>query len=90
MRKQFSTEPEQIILFPEAIDDYIGEDNPVKFVDAFVDSLDLKNLGFKYSDLKETGRPPFDPADMLKLYVYGYLNRIRTSRRHPLLLRLEA
>lgn len=72
---------DQIILFPESVDDYIAEDNPVKFTDAFVDSLDLVKLGFKYSELKQTGRPPYDPADMLKLYIYGYLNRIRSSRR---------
>lgn len=72
---------EQIILFPECIDDYIEEDNPVRFLDAFVDSLDLKKLHFKHAKTKATGRPPYDPADMLKLYIYGYLNRIRSSRR---------
>src|SRR4030042_4530734 len=71
----------QMILFPEALDDYIEEDNPVQFIDVFVDSLDLQELGFKYADLKGTGRPPYNPGDMLKLYLYGYLNRIRTSRR---------
>lgn len=70
----------QIILFPEAIDDYIEEDNPVQFVDAFVDSLDLQELGFKYSQPEATGRPPYNPADLLKLYIYGYLNRVRSSR----------
>lgn len=72
---------DQIVLFPEAIDDYIKEDNPVKFIEVFVDSLDLKELGFKYSEPKPLGRPPYNPADMLKLYVYGYLNKIRSSRR---------
>lgn len=72
---------DQVILFPEAIDDYIDENNPVKFVDAFVESLDLAELGFKYSRLKQTGRPPYNPADILKLYIYGYLNRVRSSRR---------
>ena len=71
----------QAIIFPEVVDDYIEEDNPVQFIDAFVDNLDLKALGFKYSDTKDTGRPPYNPADMLKLYLYGYLNRIRSSRR---------
>jgi len=71
----------QVILFPEVIDDYIEEDNPVRFIDAFVDSLDLKKLEFKYSDLKPTGRPPYNPGDMLKLYIYGYLNQVRSSRR---------
>ena len=67
-------------MFPEAMDDYIEEDNPVQFIEAFVNKLDLKGMGFKYAEVKETGRPPYNPADMLKLYVYGYLNRIRSSR----------
>jgi len=70
----------QTILFPESVDDYIEEDNPVQFVDVFVDRLDLKELRFKYSQPESTGRPPYNPADMLKLYLYGYLNRIRSSR----------
>lgn len=70
----------QTILFPESVDDYIEEDNPVQFVDVFVDSLDLRELRFKYSQPESTGRPPYNPADMLKLYLYGYLNRIRSSR----------
>ena len=72
---------EQMTLFPEALDDYIARDNPVRFLDVFIDSLDLKSLGFEHVVLKETGRPPYHPADLLKLYVYGYLNRIRSSRR---------
>jgi len=72
---------EQLTLFPEALDDYIARDNPVRFLDVFIDSLDLKRLGFKHFVLKETGRPPYHPADLLKLYVYGYLNRIRSSRQ---------
>jgi len=75
------TDRDQVILFPEAVDDYIDENNTVKFVDVFVDSLDLVKLGFKHSELQATGRPPYNPADMLKLYIYGYLNRIRSSRR---------
>ncbi len=71
----------QVILFPEVIDDYIEEDNPVRFIDAFVESLDLKKLEFTHSDLKPTGRPPYNPWDMLKLYIYGYLNQVRSSRR---------
>jgi len=70
----------QLILFPESINDYIEGDNPVQFIDAFVDSLDLGELGFKYSLPEATGRPPYNPADMLKLYLYGYLNRVRSSR----------
>lgn len=75
------TEREQIILFPDAIDDYIEEDNMARFIDAFVDGLDMVSLGFKHSVTKETGRPPYDPKDMLKLYIYGYLNKVRSSRR---------
>jgi transposase len=70
----------QVVLFPEKIDDYIQEDNPVQFIDAFVDSLDLKELGFKHAELNSMGRPPYNPADLLKLYIYGYLNRVRSSR----------
>ncbi len=73
-------ERRQVILFPEIIDDYITEENPVRFIDAFVDSLDLIGLGFKHAELNTTGRPPYDPSDLLKLYIYGYLNRVRSSR----------
>lgn len=58
-------------LFPEVVDDYISEENPVRFVDAFVDSLNLKELGFKHAELEVTGRPPYHPADLSKLYFYG-------------------
>jgi len=71
----------QRMLFPDAIDEYIDEDNPVRFIDAFVDSLDLKGLGFTRAETEPTGRPPYDPTDLLKLYIYGYLNRARSSRR---------
>jgi transposase len=71
---------EQRILFPEAHDEYIGEDNAVRFIDAYVDGLAMEELGFKQTAPKETGRPPYDPRDLLKLYIYGYLNRLRTSR----------
>jgi len=74
------TTRDQITLFPEAVDDYIAEDNPVRFLDAFVDRLDTIALGFQHAIISETGRPPYDPKDLLKLYLYGYLNRIRTSR----------
>jgi len=70
----------QLILFPQSLDEYISEDNPVRFIDAFVESLDLKELGFRHSVLQETGRPPYHPSVLLKLYVYGYINRIRSSR----------
>ena len=71
---------EEVILFPQAIDDYISQDNPVRFIDAFVDSLDLKSLEFTHSTPSRTGRPAYNPADLLKLYIYGYINRIRSSR----------
>lgn len=68
-------------LFPERLDELIGEENPVRVIDAFVDTLDLKALGFARSECAATGRPPYDPADLLKLYLYGYLQRIRSSRQ---------
>jgi transposase len=71
---------EQITLFPEAIEDYITAENPVRFLDAFVDQLDATTMGFCHATVKETGRPPYHPKDLLKLYLYGYLNRIRSSR----------
>ena len=72
---------EQILLFPDSIDDYIADDNPVRFIDAFVDSLDLEAAGFERTMPAATGRPPYNPKDLLKLYIYGYLNRIRSSRK---------
>jgi len=71
---------DQLTLFPEALDDYIAQDNSVRFLDAFVDALDFAALAFTHAVLKDTGRPPYHPADLLKLYVYGYLNRLRSSR----------
>jgi transposase len=71
----------QTILFSDTLDEYVDEENPVRFIDAFVDSLDLEKLGFKHSITCETGRPSYDPSDLLKLYVYGYLNQIRSSRK---------
>ena len=70
----------QRVLFPDSMEDYITEDNPVRVIDAFVDMLDLKELGLK-STPEVTGRPPYNPRDMLKLYVYGYFNKVRSSRR---------
>ena len=72
---------QQVALLPECLDDYIGEDNPVRVVDAFVEELDLQVLGFKGVDPASTGRPSYHPAVLLKLYIYGYLNRIQSSRR---------
>lgn len=74
-------ERDQDVLFPDTLDEYVDEENPVRFIDAFVDSLDLKALGFKRVEPEETGRPSYDPSDLLKLYMYGYLNHIRTSRK---------
>lgn len=70
----------QATLFPERLDDYIAESNPVRVIDVFVDELDLGSLRFK-TEPEATGRPPYHPATLLKLYVYGYLNRIQSSRR---------
>jgi len=70
----------QATLFPEALDDYITEENPVRVIDVFIDSLNLTDLGFKTIPAI-TGRPAYHPGTMLKLYVYGYLNRIQSSRR---------
>lgn len=68
-------------LLPVLLDDYIGEDNPVRIVDEFVEQLDLRQLGFSGSDPKATGRPAYHPSLLLKLYIYGYLNQIQSSRR---------
>jgi transposase len=71
----------QATLLPEYLDDYIAEDNPVRAVDAFVEELDLKAMGFEGADPAVTGRPSYHPAVLLKIYIYGYLNRIPSSRR---------
>jgi transposase len=71
----------QTVLFPEVLDNYISEENAVRFIDVFIEGLDLSELGFLKAIPKETGRPPYDPGDLLRLYVYGYLNRTRSSRR---------
>jgi transposase len=70
----------QTTLLPDCLDDYVDEDNPVRAVDAFVDMLDLASLGFAIEP-EATGRPGYHPASMLKLYVYGYLNQVQSSRR---------
>src|SRR5579859_3588797 len=69
------------VLFPERLDDYIDEDNPVRVVDVFVDELDLGELGFDGVTPAVTGRPSYHPATLLKIYIYGYLNRVPSSRR---------
>ena len=71
----------QATLFPETLDELIPPDHPVRVVDAFVESLDLGALGFDKVQAAATGRPPYHPGDMLKLYVYGYINQVRSSRR---------
>ena len=72
---------QQVTLMPECLDDYIGEDNPVRVVDAFVEELDLCASGFEGVEPAATGRPSYHPSVLLKLYIYGYLNRIQSSRR---------
>jgi transposase len=71
----------QTILFPDTLDQYVDEGNPVRFIDAFIDSLNLEKLGFNHSVPNDVGRPSYDPSDLLKLYVYGYLNQVRSSRK---------
>jgi transposase len=71
----------QSTLFPESLEEYIAADNAIRVVDAFVEKLDLKQLGFDRAEPSATGRPGYQPATMLKIYVYGYLNRIHSSRR---------
>ena len=71
----------QATLFPEALDDFVSESNPTRVIDAFVDHLDLQDLGFNRITPASTGRPGYHPATLLKLYIYGYLNRIQSSRR---------
>lgn len=74
-------ERDQAILLPDTLDEYIDEENPVRFIDAFVCSLDLKDLGFRRVEPGVMGRPSYDPCDMLKLFIYGYLNQARSSRK---------
>jgi len=74
---------EQTCLLPPRIEDYVGPDNPVRAIESFVAALDLAKLGFRHAErgADEVGQPPYDPADLLKLYLYGYINQIRSSRR---------
>src|SRR5438309_5329136 len=71
----------QTTLFPEVLDEVVGASDPVRVIDAFVEALDLTALKFSKVATQETGRPPYAPGDLLKLYVYGYLHRVRSSRR---------
>ena len=70
----------QLVIFPTSLNDAIDPDNDVRFIDLFVESLDLEDMGFKV-DHVEDGRPAYHPQDLLKLYLYGYLNSIRSSRK---------
>src|ERR1700727_1022659 len=71
----------QSTLLPECLDDWISEDNPVRVIEAFVASLKLAELGFDGVEPETTGRPSYHPSVLLKLYIYGYLNRVQSSRR---------
>jgi transposase len=81
MRFVEGTDRAQSTLFPECLEDWIGEDNPVRVIDVFVDELGLAELGFKGVEPEATGRPSYHPSVLLKLYIYGYLNRVQSSRR---------
>ncbi len=70
----------QSTLFPERIDDYVGEDSAARVIDVFIDRLDLSGLGFK-TEAADTGRPVYNPATLLKIFVYGYMNKVHSSRR---------
>jgi transposase len=73
---------EQASLLPARVEDYVGRDNPVRAIESYVDTLDLANIGLHHADRGvSAGQPPYDPADLLKLYLYGYLNQVRSSRR---------
>ena len=71
----------QSTFFPETLDDFVEEDNAVRVIEAFIEALDLGELGFGGVDPKATGRPSYHPSVLLKLYVYGYLNSVQSSRR---------
>ena len=71
----------QVALLPESLDDYVTEDNPVRVIDLFVDEINLEELGFDGVVPATTGRPGYHPSSLLKLYIYGYLNRVQSSRR---------
>jgi transposase len=81
MAHRIGTDRNQLLLLPPSLDEFIGEDNPVKVIDVFVGTLDLNKTGFRNSIPAEKGCPSYNPADLLKLYLYGHLNRIRSSRK---------
>jgi transposase len=80
MKHRLGISRSQVLLFPDSVEDYVAAEHPVRFLDAFVGSLDLHALGFKKARAADTGRPPYDPADLLRLFLYGYLHRVRSSR----------
>ena len=81
MRHISGSDRAQSLLLPASVEDYVGEDNPVRAIEAFVDGFDLAKAGFVRAQAKDTGRPGYHPGDLLKLYLYGYLNRVRSSHR---------
>ncbi len=81
MRHIQGSDRAQSLLLPASVEDCVAEDNPVRATEAFVDGCDLQKAGFVRAQAKDTGRPGYHPADLLKLYLYGYLNRVRSSRR---------
>src|SRR6187455_1340794 len=81
MNHRVGLDRSQTLLFPERLEDYVTPENPVRFLDAFIAQQDLATLGFARARCANTGRPPYDPAILLKLYLYGYLHRLRSSRR---------
>src|SRR5207302_1420756 len=90
MSYQRGPDRSQVQLLPPCLEDYVSANSPVRFLEAFVEGLDLKQLGFQRAEPADTGRPAYDPADLLKLYLYGYLNRIRSSRRQiPVKIKLK-
>ena len=70
-----------ITMLPDCVEDYVNEDNPVRVIDAFVDNMDIESMGFMRWAPSRTGRPAYDPRDLLKMYLYGYFNKIRSSRK---------
>ena len=81
MRHILGGDRAQSLLLPASVEDYVGEDNPVRVIEAFVDGFDLAKTGFVRAQAKDTGRPGYHPGDLRKLYLYGCLNRVRSSRR---------
>lgn len=80
MRYTEGVDRRRTVLLPDCINDYVSEENPVRIIDAFIESLDMKKLGFENENPADTGRPGFNPKDLLKLYVYGYMIRTTSSR----------